>query len=264
MAKASIVGPRVLLYDLETAFNIVAAFQLWDRGGNSIPHQNVISERYIICACWKWLGEDKIHSVAVTDDPKRYKKNPYDDYHVVRTIHEVLSEADVVIAHYGNGFDNKYVKTRALFHGLAPIPPFVSVDTQKIAKSQFLFNSNRLDYLGKFLGVGRKIETKLGLWMEVLRGSQKAIKEMVHYNKGDVSLLEKVFLKLRPFIPEHVNRELYGGGSHECPRCGSSHVQARGIHRAISRIYQRWNCQGCGGWYRTAKAEKGTVTLRNL
>lgn len=264
MAKASVTGPRVLFYDLETSFNIVAAFQLWDRGGNNIPHQNIISERYIICACWKWLGEDKIHSVAVTDSPQRYKKNPYDDRYVVEKLHEVLSEADVVIAHYGDGFDNKYVRTRALYHGLSPISPFISVDTKKIASSQFLFNSNRLDYLGRFLGVGRKISTKSDLWMDVLRGDQRAIKEMVNYNKGDVSLLEKVFLKLRPFMPDYVNRQLYGGGANECPRCGSSHIQSRGLHRALTRVYRRWHCQSCSGWFRTAKAEKGTVTFRNL
>lgn len=245
-------GPRVLIWDIETTHNIVASFQLRDE---YTPHTNIIQERYIVCACWKWLGEKKIYSVSTLDDAKRYAKNPHDDYHVVKTLHSLIEEADVIVAHNGDSFDTKYFMTRALFHGLKPIPPVASVDTYKVAKAKFMFNSNRLDYLGKFLGFGGKKSTPAGLWLDVLKGSKKAIKVMVDYNKRDVDLLEKVFLKLRPYMPHHINNQLFGKVG--CPRCGSHKVQRRGLHRAISRVYQRWQCQadGCGGWFKTAKAE---------
>lgn len=255
MAKASLNGgPRVLFYDLETGFNVMAAFALF--GTDYHPHTNILQERSIICSNWMWLGEDKVHGVSVLDDPKRFKKNPADDFHVVSTMRNVLEEADVVVTHNGDQFDNKYMKARSIYHGFGPLAPFKSVDTKKIAKTGFMFNSNRLDYLGRFLGVGKKIETRPNLWIEALRGDIKAIKEMVHYGKGDVTLLRDVFLKLQPWMPEHVNRELYGGGADECPRCASRNVQRRGEHRAISQVYQRWQCQSCSGWFRTAKAEK--------
>lgn len=259
MAQTGVTpGPRVLLWDIETSHNIVATFRLY--GEDYIPHSNLLQERYTICGCWKWLGEKTIHSVAVTDDPKRFKKNPYDDFHVVKTLHNVLSEADVIVAHNGDAYDTKFVKARAIYQKLPPLPPIRSIDTLKVAKQGFLFNSNRLDYLGQFLGVGRKKDTRTGLWLDVLRGSASAVKEMVEYNKGDVSLLEDVFLKLRPFMPDHVNRELFGGTANECPRCGSTHIQSRGVHRAVTQVYNRWACQACGGWFRTAKAEPGQRT----
>lgn len=251
--------PKVLIYDIETTHNIVASFDLRDE---YTPHTNILQERYIVCASWMWLGEKKVHAVSVLDDPKRYAKNPHDDRHVVETLHRLMNEADVIVAHNGDQFDNKYVQTRCLFHGLPPTPPVTSIDTYKVAKARFKFNSNRLDYLGKFLGLGGKKSTPQGLWLEVLAGSKRAVKVMVDYNKRDVVVLKGVFEKLTPYMPNHINRELFGGTG--CPRCGSTKVQRRGFHRAITKLYQRLQCQGCGGWFRLLKAEKGSSTYRVL
>jgi hypothetical protein len=77
---------------------------------------------------------------------------------------------------------------------------------------------------------------------------------MVDYNKRDVTLLKDVFMKLVPYIPNHLNRELFGGEG--CPRCGSLKIQKRGIHKAISRTYQRFQCQACTGWFRSVVNDK--------
>lgn len=251
--------PKILIYDIETMYNIVANWRLFDE---YTPHTNILKERYILSACWKWLGEKKIHSVSVLDDPKRFAKDPADDKYVVGVLHRILSEADVVVAHNGDHFDNKFVNTRVLYHKMKPVAPYTSIDTYKVAKAKFMFNSNKLDYLGKFLGFGGKTETETGLWLKVLGGDKKAIKDMIAYNKRDVELLENVFNALRPYMPNHVNRELFGGVG--CPRCGSKHIQSRGTHKAITKIYQRYQCQGCGGWFRELKAEKGSTKYRVL
>jgi transposase-like protein len=81
---------------------------------------------------------------------------------------------------------------------------------------------------------------------------------MVKYNKQDVVLLAKVFNKLRPYVANHFNRELYGGTG--CPRCGSNKIQSRGVQRAITRTYQRFQCQSCSGWFRALKTDKGSAT----
>lgn len=247
--------PKILIYDIETTHNIVASFDLRDE---YTPHTNILQERYIVCACWKWLGEGKVHSVSTLDNSKLYDKDPHNDRHVIETLHEVLSEADVIVAHNGDNFDQKYVETRILFHGLKALPPVTSIDTYKVAKGRFRFNSNKLDYLGKFLGFGGKIHTDNDLWLGVLAGNKSAIKEMVTYNKRDVTLLENVFMKLRPFMPHHINRELLG--STGCPRCGSTHFQSRGLQKAISRVYRRYQCQDCEGWFRSATNEKSVTT----
>lgn len=254
-------SPRILIYDIETSLQLVSVFQL--KYNDFIDPDSIMQERHVISVCYKWLGENKVHSISLLDDPKRFNRDPHDDKYVVSEFHKVLSTADCIVAHNGDNFDYKYLKTRMLFHGLPTLPPVTAIDTYKVAKSQLLFNSNRLDYLGKYLGFGGKKSTPKGLWLKVLAGDRAAIKVMVDYNKRDVTLLEKVFMKLRPFVANHLNRELFGKTG--CPRCGSTKIQSRGFHRAISNVYRRWQCQSCSGWFRTALTEKkGQTKFRVL
>jgi hypothetical protein len=233
----------------------VAVFQL--AHNDWIDPSAILQERYVICACWSWNDETTVHSVSVLDDPKRYKKNPHDDRHVIEVLHGVLSEADIIVHHNGDSFDKRYVDTRILAQGFDALPPVPSIDTYKTAKSRLLLASNKLDYLGGLLKVGRKIKTSPGLWMKVLNGDSAAVREMVRYNKQDVLLLRDVFRKLRPYISSFVSRELFGGTG--CPRCGSTKIQSRGVHRAISRVYQRFQCQSCSGWFRKVANEKDVL-----
>jgi len=252
--------PKILIYDIETSLQLAAVFQLKDN--NWINPENLVLERHLISVCWKWLGDKKVQSVSLLDDAKRFANDPHDDRHVAEVFHKVLSEADVIVAHNGDQFDYKYLKTRMLFHGLPVLPPVNSIDTYKVVKQQFNFNANRLDYVGKYLGLGGKKHTPNGLWLDVLKGDKKAIKTMVEYNKRDVTLLEAVFLKLRPYIPNHINRELFGKSG--CPRCGSRKIQSRGFHRAITKLYRRFQCQSCSGWFKQLTAEKGSTNYRVL
>lgn len=254
-------SPRVILYDLETSHNLAAVFGLANQ--DWINPENIIQERYIVSFAWKVLGEAKVHAVSVLDDPKWFAIDPHCDNYVVKELHKVLSSADVIIAHNGDAYDIKFAETRMLYHELPPLPPITKIDTLKIAKSRFMFNSNKLDYLGKFLKVGEKAHTSPGLWLRVLAGASGAVEEMVKYNKQDVLLLERVFLKLRPYCADHINRQLFGQHA-GCPRCGSLQVQSRGVHRAISRTYQRFVCTACRGWFRLVKPEGKAASLKVL
>lgn len=252
---------KVLIYDIETSLQLVSVFQL--QHNDYIDPDSIVQERHVISICYKWLGERKIHAISLLDDPRRFSKNPHDDAYVVTEFHKVLAEADCTVAHNGDQFDQKYLKTRMLVHKLPALPPTTSIDTYKLAKQHFLFNSNRLDYLGKLLGFGGKKPTPKGLWMQVLKADPAAIKTMVEYNKRDVDLLEKVFLKLRPYAANYVNRQLFGQTA-GCPRCGSTHVQSRGTHKAISRTYRRFQCQKCHGWFREMKPTSAATSHRIL
>jgi hypothetical protein len=248
--------PRILLYDLETTHNILAAFNLY--GKDYIPHDNILQERYIVCASWIWFDEDKVHSVSVLDDPKRYKKNPHDDTYVVDAMSKAIEEADIIVAHNGDKYDKPFLAGRRLALGRKPLPPVRSIDTLKIARRNFLLNSNRLDYIAKLLKVGGKKHTSPGLWLRVLSGDKKAINEMVEYNKVDLIILKGVFKKMLGYLPD-INYQLYGNGVC-CPKCGSKSVQRRGTHVALTRTYQRYQCQNelCGGWFKEGKPERST------
>lgn len=248
---------KVVYWDIETSLQPVAVFQL--ANNDWIDPSAILQERYVICASWQVEGESKMRTVSVLDDPERYKKNPHDDYHVIKTLHAMLSDVDVLIHHNGDSFDLRYVETRCLVHGFDPLPPITTIDTYKVAKSRFMLNSNKLDYIARLLKIGAKKGTAPGLWIRVLNGERQAVVEMLDYNKHDVALLKKVFNKLRPYVNNHINRQLLDGNN-GCPRCGSHKVQSRGSHRAIARTYRRWQCQSCRGWFRTQKADSDSTT----
>lgn len=252
--------PRIVIWDVENSHTVAAVFQLFN---DYISHENILKEKYLISAAWKVLDEKQVHAVSVLDNPKLFKQDPNNDLHVVTTLHKVLSEADVIVAHNGDNFDIKLTEGRMLAQGLPPLPPIPSIDTLKVAKSRLLLSSNKLDYLGRYLGLGKKIPTRNELWLRVLQGDKAAIREMVTYNKQDVVLLEKVFLKLRPYCANHLNRQLFDP-SNKCPRCGSAHFQSRGTHKAISRTYQRFQCQDCLGWFRGVKPVVNKLSTRIL
>ena len=252
--------PNILFYDIETSLQTVAVFQLY--GNDFIKPENILTERHLVSICWKRLGEKRVHSISLLDDSKRFNANPHDDKYVAETFYKELLTADVLVAHNGDRFDLRYLKTRFLFHKLPALPPIQTIDTYKVAKNSFMLNSNSLNYLGKYLGLGGKKSTPAGLWLDVLRGDKQAIRTMVDYNKRDVTLLEGVFKHLQPYMPNHINRELFGNIG--CPRCGSHKIQSRGVHRAITKIYQRFQCQSCSGWFRQLKAEKFSTAHRIL
>lgn len=255
------MNPKIVLWDIETTHNLAAVFGL--AHNDYINPENLVQERYVVCAAWKTLGKRTVSAVSTLDNPALFKKEPTSDLHVVTKLHEVLSNADVIVAHNGDQYDIKFTEGRMLYHGLPPLPPIVKMDTLKEAKSRFLLNSNKLDYLGHYLKVGRKRPTKAGLWLRVLQNDEQAIRDMVRYNKQDVTLLERVFLKLRPYMASHMNRHLFadnGLGSTSCPRCGSKRTKSKGLHHSLTQVYQRRVCLSCGGWFRNRKAEKPSLT----
>lgn len=242
--------PIIRVYDLETSLNIVSAFSLFNK--MPLPHSSIMQERTLICGSWKDLGKKKIYSVCVN------AKDVTDDKAVVKAVHKMLSESDAAVAHFGDAFDMKMFNTRAIKHGLDPIHNVIQIDTYKMAKAKFRFNSNRLDYLGEYLEVGKKIKTDHELWIRCLLGEAKALKEMVTYNRQDVNLLEKVYLKLRAWhkIPQ-VNQTLWGDGTRDvCESCGSKHINYRGYERTKQRKYRAYQCQDCGHWGRSRHSEK--------
>lgn len=243
--------PKIVVWDIETSLMEVPTFSLWPK---YIPHNQIIHDWYLICACWKELGKKKIHSTSVLDDPKRFKKDYRDDYHVVKTIRDMLDDVDILIHHNGDRFDIKKFNSRLIYHDLEPLPKIVSIDTLKVAKNIAKFTSNRLDYLGVHLGVGGKLATTPGLWFEVMKGSDKAVKEMVKYNKVDVQVLEDVYMKLRKYMPSHPNvAQPY---TMNCTKCGSGNVHKHKVRVAASGVRrQQYQCQDCGGYFTSRKAE---------
>lgn len=250
--------PKILLWDIETSFNQVLTFGLYKQ---NIPHTNINVERHLFCVSYKWYGDKKTHAISVLDDQKRFKADIHDDYYVISEFRKILDEADVIVAHNGDKFDLKVFNSRLIYHGLEPLPQLVKFDTYKLAKKYFNFNSNRLDYLAKFLGSKGKLDNPSHLWQDCFKGDVKAIKHMVKYNKQDVVELEFVFDKLLPhIIDNNLNAGMLLKGAH-CPSCKSTDIEWRGYNRikhnySTVKKFRRFMCRECGSWSDERKAFK--------
>jgi hypothetical protein len=245
---SEVTAPRILILDIETLPNIGYVWGKYD--------QNVI--RYTQQSCMatfvaKWLGEKKIISKSLPDY-KGYQAGSYDDKALVTDLWKLFDEADVIIAHNGNSFDIKVSTGRFILHGMMPPSPFKSVDTKLMVKEAARYNSNSLDDLCGLLGLGKKIHTDFDLWEGCIKGDMKFWNKMVAYNKMDVLLLEKLYLRLLPFAKTHPNLTFWTRG--ECPKCGGHDIQYRGVQRCITRQYQRFQCNTCGSWGRVAQSDK--------
>jgi len=236
---------KVLLYDIETAPNLVHTWGIYEQ--NVLE---VVRPWYILCFAYKWLDEPTTKVIALTDYEREYRKDPINDYHVVKALHELFNEADIIIAHNGNQFDQKKVQARFLVHGFDPPMHYRQIDTLKEARKHFKFDSNRLNDLGVTLGLGEKVDTGgYSLWKGCMAGDEKSWAKMKRYNKQDVVLLEKVYKALRPWIANHPNIATLNGDRAGCPKCGGFDWQKRGVRRNKTTSYQQYQCNLCNGYF---------------
>ncbi|MBT9146157.1 MAG: hypothetical protein DDT42_02039 [candidate division WS2 bacterium] len=78
--------------------------------------------------------------------------------------------------------------------------------------------------------MGSKIKTDFNLWLGCMRGDMPSWNLMVCYNIQDVALLEKLYIKLLPWIKGHANHSLLNETDKPvCPRCGGTHHHKRGF-----------------------------------
>lgn len=243
--------PKILVVDIETAPNLG---YVWAKYQQDVYEYK--SEWYILCFVAKWLGQKKTIASKLPDF-KMFKKDPQNDFFVVKELWKLFDEADVVITHNGNKFDIKKSNARFLYHKMSPPSPFKSIDTRAVAKKYFNFNSNKLDDLGRYLNLGRKVEHEgFSLWLKCMDGDKPAWNRMINYNKQDVILLEKLYYTFQGWITNHPNIGLFRNQDYVCPNCGSKHLHKRGYAYTKVNKYQRVQCVECGAWSQHRRAEK--------
>ena len=208
---------KVLIYDIETSYNIG---KFWRAGYNlNINPGDIIHERAIICISYKWLGEEQVYNLT-------WDKNQCDKFLLEQFI-PILDEADMIVAHNGDRYDLKFIKTRALKHNLTMLINYKQFDTLKVAKAKFMFNSNKLDYISKFLGAEGKISTEMKLWDDIiLRKCPKAMIEMLTYCEEDVRQLEIVYNALVSWEnPKFHIGVMNGGTKQTSPITGNVNIE---------------------------------------
>jgi len=224
-----------LFLDIETSLSVVSTFSLWPK---FISHDNIIEDWHIICAAWKWEGEDGVFGELI------YHKN---DKKVVKALCAVIAEADEIVYHNGRKFDWKKFNTRVVMNNLPPVSKPRETDTLIQCRKHFSFTSNRLDYISKILGFGGKLPTSAGLWIRALKGDKVAINEMFEYNKMDVVILEQVFNRLKPYIELGYNPNI-DTSTDVCTHCSSGRLEKRGWSYTKTTKYRKYQCKDCRGW----------------
>jgi len=241
---------RILILDVETAPHLV---YVWKFFKENVGAKQVLENGYMLSFAAKWIGEEKVY---YEDLSNQHEKD------MLTVLHDLLDKADIVVAHNGDGFDLPHIQGRFMLHGIKPPAPYKQVDTVKIARREFNFPSNSLEYLAKVLELDiQKGQHKkfpgFELWLGVLRNDPEAWAEMKTYNIDDILVLEKLYLKFLPYIRNHPNVGAYNDGEEPvCPKCGSDHIHYRGYaHTAVSK-FRRFQCNDCGGWSRSRLREK--------
>lgn len=244
-------GPAVLVYDIETSPSLVYTWGNWNT--------NVVATKKdweILSFAYKWLGQSRIGFEC--------KRGEKDDKRLVGRLHSLFDQADVVVAHNGDKFDQKKAATRFMFHGYGPPSPYQQIDTLKETKRYFNHYSNALKELGRYHQIGDKVHhTGIDLWLGCMADDPKMWRVMEKYNRRDVALLEQLYHSLLPWIGTpgrqgHPNMGFWKEGL-ACPKCGSDNVIKRGFHRTSVSVYQTIQCRDCTGYSRLRRREESGV-----
>lgn len=236
---------RLLLLDIETSPHVVYCWGLFDQ---NISLNQIVNTGSTLCWSAKWYGSDEVLFDAVWKSG--HKK-------MLKRIHSLLCDADAVVTYNGKKFDLPTLNKEFVKEEMPPPSPYKQIDLYQVAKSEFRFASNKLAHITKDLGFEGKIDHRgQALWTGCMQGDPECHDEMERYNKQDVTELEKVYERFRPWIRSHPNHGLYDEpGLPVCPNCGSPNLQRRGFARTTLNKYARFACNDCGAWSREPISE---------
>lgn len=238
-----VIDPKILFIDIETSPSVSYHWKRWDE---NIGQDQVIQESIILTFSAKFLGREEILYGYVTEEEVKR----YDDKRVLGEIHDILNQADIVVAHNGRRFDKKKINTRLLFNGFEPTSHYRLFDTLISAKANFSFPSNSLDNICAYLGLERKLKHEgFNLWRGYMEGNKECIEKMVDYNMQDVVILEELYLKIRAWDNRHPNVSVYiDSDKPTCVCCGSTDITQIPGELAATNVsgFNVYRCNSCG------------------
>lgn len=226
---------------------------------------------------YKWNNEEtKLDSLHF----EQYKKDLNDlppelaDRQLVINLAEKFNKADIIVGHYNQKFDNKFLQTRSLIHKLPIIDDRSSstLDTYRIAKYKCKFSNNRLKTIAKELNLNeQKSEVDLITWQrsKVIGDNRfflEALEKIGEYCKQDVNTLYEIAKVFSPLATHLPNLQLINNSNDNnkllCPSCGAN-VEFVKYVTLKSNIYQQYQCINCGKWVRSTNPEKINFNKRN-
>jgi hypothetical protein len=122
----------------------------------------------------------------------------------------------------------------------------VVVDTLSVAKKNFAFTSNKMQFINSKLKLTSKMENEgFKLWKNCSNGDEESLKIMEQYNRQDILSTEDLFYKLRPYI-NNFNVALYNEiNTPICPVCGSEKLHDEGFYFTPAGKWASIRCEEC-------------------
>lgn len=124
------------------------------------------------------------------------------DKRVLRQLIKDMKKFDILVTYYGTGFDLKFIRSRAMFHGIEH-PGYgehLHIDLYYLIRNKFLLTRNSLKVACEFLlGKSDKTMVEWKYWMKAMQGNKEALEYIIEHNRYDVLDLEKLYDKVIPF-----------------------------------------------------------------
>jgi hypothetical protein len=241
--KKSSKPVKILCLDIETSPILALVWGLWDQ---NISLEQIVKDWSILSYSAKWVG-----SKEVFYRDTRGQKDVRDDRKLLKELHALLDEADIVLHQNGKKFDIPKINARFILNGINPPSPFRHIDTLQIARAKFGFTSNKLQYMTsnlctKYVKSGHKKFPGIMLWVECLKNNLEAFEEMQSYNTLDVLSLEELYTDHLRKWDSNLNLNVYNDDEYHTCSCGSTSFEKNGFNYSNLGKYQRYVCKSCG------------------
>jgi hypothetical protein len=163
---------------------------------NYLNVADLYKERYIISWAASYVGSKTVWSDCVTGKEAR----KWTDARILPQLRDLMESADIIAGHNVDAFDMKHINARLLLNEQEPVTGKKTLDTLKIARQKFAFESNKLDYISQKLGLRPKDDIRNEDWLNIVKtGDEKTLSKVLKYNKGDVTSGKGVLERLMKY-----------------------------------------------------------------
>lgn len=239
-----------LVIDVETKPLLVYTWGMYQQ--NIAPCQ-VVDWGGLLCFAAKWIGSDEVIFRAEWDGKDR----------MLRTVHDLLCEADYVVGWNSKRFDVRKINAEFQRARMRRPTSYRNIDLMREQKRDADFPSNKLESRRRLMDRAGKLDTGgFPLWIAAMNGDRAAQRTMRDYNVNDTEVTEEEFHEMRAggWLRGLPNLSIDGGVC--CSNCGSVNLQAIKPYRTDLRVYPQWLCNDCGTASRETKSMPGGARLK--